>query len=61
MDVVLEINAAMVLRKWLDDRIEQYQALIGPLPPLPPQGEIAAKKSAKGKEKNKCLRQLVQT
>lgn len=30
--VVLNVAQAIVLRKWLDDRIKQYQQLIGPLP-----------------------------
>jgi hypothetical protein len=53
VDVVLEITAAMVLRKWLDDRIEQYQKLVGPLPPLPPLDPAVTNKSANGKGKNK--------
>src|SRR5260370_37271002 len=45
VDVVLDIAQAMVLRKWLDDRIEQYQNLVGPLPPMPTAGEVIADKS----------------
>jgi hypothetical protein len=30
--IVLNIAQAIVLRKWIDDRIKQYQQLIGPLP-----------------------------
>jgi hypothetical protein len=49
VDVVLEIAQAMVLRRWLDDRIEQYQKLVGPLPALPNVGAVVADKSINGK------------
>jgi hypothetical protein len=35
VDVVLEIAQAIALRQWLDERIQQYATLIGPLPSLP--------------------------
>jgi hypothetical protein len=53
VDVVLEISQALVLRKWLDERIEQYQKLVGPLPPMPNIGEVIAEKSMNGKGKKK--------
>jgi hypothetical protein len=32
VDVVLDIVQAITLRKWLDERIAQYQEMVGPLP-----------------------------
>jgi hypothetical protein len=33
VDAVMDIGAAVVLRNWLDDKITQFQQIIGPLPP----------------------------
>jgi hypothetical protein len=32
VDVALDINQALVLRNWLDDKIVQYEKSVGPLP-----------------------------
>jgi hypothetical protein len=47
VDVVLDIAGAMVLRQWLDSRIEQYARLIGPLPDVP--GQAVANKKNDGR------------
>ena len=55
VDVVLDIAQAMTLRQWLDDKVEQYQKLVGPLPqvpaPQPVKGESVPAKGGNGKEK----------
>lgn len=52
VDVVLDIAQAMVLRTWLDDKIDQYKKLVGPLPAIPttPASNVATvkKSAAKG-------------
>jgi hypothetical protein len=40
VDVVLDITQAVGLRQWLDERITQYQKLIGPLPEIANAGVV---------------------
>lgn len=40
VDVVLDITQAIGLRQWLDEKIQQYQNLVGPLPVLPEAGTV---------------------
>jgi hypothetical protein len=47
VDVVLEIQQAIVLRTWLDDKLQQYQRVVGPLPEVDVVGEAAAGKARK--------------
>jgi len=37
---IMDIAQAIVLRKWLDEKIEQYQQLIGPLPTIPVSAKV---------------------
>jgi hypothetical protein len=57
-DIVFEIQQAMVLRDWLQDKIDQFQRLIGPLPVLPGSSPSSSPrksppKNANGKGKKK--------
>jgi hypothetical protein len=45
VDVVLEIAQAIVLRTWLEDKINQYQQLIGPLPVIPSTTKVVSSAS----------------
>jgi hypothetical protein len=51
VDVVMDIVQAIGLRQWLDDRIAQYEKIVGPLPQPPNVGAVITDKSANGKGK----------
>jgi hypothetical protein len=53
--ISMDVAQAMVLRTWLDERIKQYEQLVGPLPVIPEVqkvniGPIAKQKSGNGKQ-----------
>lgn len=49
VDVVLEIAQAMALRQWLDERIHQYEKIVGPLPTVPAKTTVKANGHARKK------------
>lgn len=55
VDVVMDITQALVLRQWLDEKIKQYEALVGPAPIMP-----ATPKAAAGKPKPNGKRENLQ-
>lgn len=42
VDVVMEIGQAIALRDWLNDKLKQYEEIVGPLPKPRPSTDLAA-------------------
>ena len=57
--VSMDVTQAIVLRNWLDEKIKQYEQLIGPLPAIPDAPKVNAGPISKNKPGNAKQKQTV--